>query len=438
MTNQTLYTIKDNFPPFLQFIFDLRLPHYSLTLLITLFFICIVGAFILWLLSIYFRIRKELKQKYVLLEMQPPSVSLQSAFSTKELFSILHSLDHDSSFLDKKINVRKPLSYEIVSTKEEGIRYLMYIPEEDVPFITKTLRSYLPSIVINTVNDYISEKFEDFAKDQYVLTEFKLNKPFVLPLEEQDILNKHDPIAYIAGQMTKLEHNELVSLQVIETPVTEKSHGYITSYLYNLSQRIYKGKEVVSQLQGSGTAQIVLLFKNVSFLFLDITVGVLKTIADWTVDFAMASPNSKYRYQIEPQKPIDIIRELTPRQRVIQEMVEKKIQENLFEVTLRLYIKGSDIKHIQDRLKGIISSFTTFNNPGYQSLRQKSALPLQMSKLKEFNFMKLKKRLLSLTDNPVLSVSELSSIYHFPYTLTTHTEDMMTSKHTQLPAPLPL
>ncbi len=430
-------SIKDTFPAYLQFIFDLKIPHVSLLTIAILLGLGIIVIVALWLLSVYLRIKKELKQKYVLLEIQPPSISLQSAFSTKELFSILHSLDHNVSFLDRKIGVRKPLSYEIASSKEEGIRYLVHLPEEDVLFVTKTLRSYIPSIVINKVSDYIPDTYEDF-NNQYSITEFKFKKSFVLPLEEQDVLNKHDPIAYITGQMTKLEADELVALQVIETPVTDKSHGYISSYIYDLSQRIYKGKEIVSKLRGNGASTVLVLAREVSFLTLDLTVGILKTFADWTVDFAMASPNSKYRYQVAPQRQKDVIKELTPRQRTIQEMVEKKIQENLFEVTLRLYIKGTVKNQIQDKLKGITASFTTFNNPGYQSLKQHSVLPFQINKLKEYNFLKLKHRLLSLSGNPILSVSELASIYHFPYTQTTQTEDIMTSKHTQLPAPLSL
>jgi len=50
----------------------------------------------------------------------------------------------------------------------------------------------------------------------------------------------------------------------------------------------------------------------------------------------------------------------------------------------------------------------------------------------------LKKRLLSFSGNPILSIAELSSIYHFPYGYKNSTEDLLSIKSPKLPPPLSL
>ena len=54
------------------------------------------------------------------------------------------------------------------------------------------------------------------------------------------------------------------------------------------------------------------------------------------------------------------------------------------------------------------------------------------------NVQRLKSRLFSFTSNPILSVSELATMYHFPYTLKTQTEDLQSIRSMQLPAPITL
>ncbi|OGH22669.1 MAG: hypothetical protein A3F31_01370 [Candidatus Levybacteria bacterium RIFCSPHIGHO2_12_FULL_38_12] len=96
----------------------------------------------------YFQFKKSLQGSYVLLEIKPPSISLQTAFTTKQLFTILHSLDTKPTLLDRLLRNKKRISYEIASSRSEGIRYLIYTPKEDVSILRKNLLSYLPGIEI--------------------------------------------------------------------------------------------------------------------------------------------------------------------------------------------------------------------------------------------------------------------------------------------------
>src|SRR5690606_8634270 len=107
-----------------------------------------------------------------------------------------------------------------VSTKEEGIRYLLRVNDEDVDLIKKSLLSYLPGINVTVVKDYLPKR-NDINKS--VITQFRLANHFAFPLKRQEELSEHDPIAYITGNMTKLSKDELVVFQLVASPVNKSA-----------------------------------------------------------------------------------------------------------------------------------------------------------------------------------------------------------------------
>jgi len=397
----------------------------------TLFFF--IGLIILK----YLQFKKSLQGSYVLLEIKPPSISLQTAFTTKQLFTILHSLNSKPTLLDRLLKNKKRISYEIASSRNEGIRYLIYTPKEDVSVIRKNLLSYLPGIEIKETPDYLPSSIETLSNKKYSFSEFKFKSSYVLPLKEQGVLGEHDPIAYITGQMTKLEPDDLITLQLVTSPVTPVYHGHITDYLFKLQKRIYEGKEIVSYIQNSSFAKTLHTLKVIPLFIFDLFVLLLKDLTKWVMDFTMASPKYPSKYILEQERSTtDQIIELTPKQSQIQEVVESKINQDLFEVSMRLLVVGDLEKNIELRKKGIIGNLATYTNLNYQALIIKTVhFNAFFTKL---NFLRLKQRLFSFTENPIFSVSELSTIYHFPFTLTTQTEDLQSIKSSHLPAPLSL
>ncbi len=418
----------------------------------TLAQLILIGANISWITVVFFatffffiglsvlkylQFKKSLQGSYVLLEIKPPSISLQTAFTTKQLFTILHSLDTKPTLLDRLLRNKKRVSYEIASSRSDGIRYIIYTPKEYVSILRKNLLSYLPGIEIQQISDHLPKSLEDLESKKYSFTEFKLKNHFVLPLKEQNVLGEHDPIAYITGQMTKLEPDELITLQLVTSPVTPVYHGHIADYLFKLQKRIYEGKEIVSYIQNSSFAKTLHTLKVIPLFIFDLFVLLLKDLTKWIMDFAMASPKYPSKYVLEQEKSTtDQIIELTPKQSQIQEVVESKINQDLFEVTMRLLVVGTSKNNIELRKKGIIGNFATYTNLSYQSLKVKSAH--FNSLFTKLNFLRLKYRLFSFTSNPIFSVSELSTIYHFPFTLTTQTEDLQSIKSSHLPAPISL
>jgi len=425
--------LKSSLPSYFAPLFSFGVNEQTVWVFLAILFFTFIFFSFLYGIILYFRFKKSLLQKSTILEIRPPSISLQSAFSTKQLFTILHSLTHDLSLGEKLLKVKKRMSYEIVSTREEGIRYLLYLPQEDVPIVTKNIRAYVPEVVISEINDYIPQKLEGLQKKQYSLTELKLSYPYVFSLQEQDILTQYDPIAYLTAHMTKLDPDEVIAFQIITTPVTASSHGAITEKIYCLNKRIQEGKDIKAEIRKKTSQNIVSTL--ISFTF-NALFDLAKTLVNWIMDFATATRRPYYQPVHITYEPVKNEEDLTANEKETQEQVEKKINQSLFEVTLRLFITGSSKEHIELRKKGIVASLATFKNATYQELRAKQNLLLSFTFFENFNYLKLKNRLLSYVDNPILSISEISSIYHFPFTKTTQTEDLQSTKSSELPAPI--
>jgi len=169
-----------------------------------------------------------LNDKYTFIEVKPPYKSLQSAFSTNQLFGVIHSLTRTTSLIDKLLKIKPKISCELVSTKENGIRYILRVPTRYTATVKKSLLAYLSSIEINEVTDYLNDSINGFWR----IGEFGLSRPFVIPIKDQTLLEEFDPIAYITSHMTKLQNQEMVVIQMVCTPVTPSTHPGIISHRY--------------------------------------------------------------------------------------------------------------------------------------------------------------------------------------------------------------
>src|SRR5258708_5766727 len=83
----------------------------SITILVILFLRKLLSPYIL------------LAQKQILLELTPPAITDKSAYTTQQLISVLHNAGAQESIVDRLLGRKIMFSFEIVSTKEKGIRY---------------------------------------------------------------------------------------------------------------------------------------------------------------------------------------------------------------------------------------------------------------------------------------------------------------------------
>jgi hypothetical protein len=130
----------------------------------------------------------------------------KTAYTTQQLFSVIHNLGKQRSFIDKILGKKTLFACEIVSTQNQGIRYLIRTTPDMVNNLKRSLISYMPQVNVKTVNEYLPEKMESYHTK---VIEFSQTKHFAYPLEKQNILIEHDPVAYITGMMTKLSLENL-------------------------------------------------------------------------------------------------------------------------------------------------------------------------------------------------------------------------------------
>ncbi len=377
--------LNDVLPSYLMFIFTTH------ALFVLLGFFLLLSAFLL--IREYIKIKTLLDQKYSLLEIKPSYKSLKSSFSTRQLFSVIHSIQRPVSLLDKVLQLKRVISCELVSTKEKGIRYILRVPTEDVSMVKKSFLAYLSSVEITEIEDYLLPRVESV-----VIRELNLAKPYVYLLQDQLQLEESDPIAYLTGQMTKLHEDELISIQIVSTPVSPSAHEKITQHIHTLKQLFADNEDIADKINPN--------------------------IFSPLLTFIMGSTKKK-------------MSELSSSKKNIYQAIENKINQPLFEVTLRILIlspiKGDRLK----RIKGILSSFETFTSPS-QSLRLRNTFftYIRSTFFDSLRYYFFKRRLPSLISNLILSTSELSAIYHFPFTSTTKTEDLVKNKSPKLPSPL--
>ncbi len=339
----------------------------------------------LLLLFKLFHIKLQLRQNYTILEVKPLKTTEQSPYTTQELFNLIHGLARQRTFWSRVLGLSNSYSFEIVATKDQGIRYLIRIVSEDADLLKKSLFSYLPGVSVKEVDDY---GFGGIGKSLLKITEFKLSNHFAFPLKKQAVLEKHDPIAYTTGSMTKLEENELVSFQLVVSPVTKS----LVKDISRISQLIYSNSD---------------LLKNI------------KRKPFWSFFLNRNQKKTDNPYQME-----------------LEQLVKEKLDQQLFTTSIRLLIVGNNYAEIRKRERGFISALSSFGNSGYQAIIPSLHIKLRLIKtLKTFLF---RNRLLGIFSNSILSVSEISDIYHLPFTSTTKTEDLVKLHSKELPAPVSL
>ena len=144
---------------------------------------------------------------YICLELIPPSYESKSLRATEQLFSVLHGFGERATF-----------TFEVASTRAEGIRYIVKIAREQASSLIRALAAYLPEVNVREIADY--SKVNDLSKAKVV--EFEQTKHYAYPLKRHGSLEEHDPMSYITGVMTKLSDNELISFQITLSPVNPK------------------------------------------------------------------------------------------------------------------------------------------------------------------------------------------------------------------------
>lgn len=364
--------------------------------------------------------RRSLKRRQMTwLEITPPASVAKTPEATEHLFTVIHGSRAARQFKDKLLGRMPVTSFEIVSTKKDGIRYLAQVESTRSSNLQKMISSYLPDSKVREVALPPQERVS--------VIEFKQTKHYVLPIKTILPIEQHDPLSYITGAMTKLGDDERITMQMVLTPVS-------LTEARRLSRRILSNEDILRRVQRGKLSVVGRLFEGVSAA----AMGVAELIGEFYSGTTYGhrqnkslSNNAQFQSQVlKGQRPA---RTLSTFELELMESMHQKLTKPLFLVNLRIIVSGASAK---EHIASLRSALDAYSVPPYQELKPKVRLPFTTwyrNGLAEY-------RLPSLTKSRglILSAAEMASLYHFPPSRFSKTDNLITSLSKTLPAPISL
>lgn len=278
--------------------------------------------------------KKEDDKKF--LELTFPSDTSKSAYATEQLYTLLHTLARrKDGFLGFMFGAKKEYSLEIVSTKNGGIRFVLATAPKNIDIIKRSLLSFLPGIKVTEIDDYLTtipslnvNKKDEKEKTAHVgVVELALSSDFVLPLQNQKALSEHDFISYLTGAMTNLDKDELISYQIVTTPVLQGTHNKAISHMQRLRYNMKKGLPIEPLLAKEFSVPlpsfILFILSPIAWL----SVLALKFVISMPALLLDTSGKSALILQSQPKPDPQLL--LNPYEQELQTVVKEKIGQHL-------------------------------------------------------------------------------------------------------------
>lgn len=417
--------------------------------IIELLILTILGLIVYWLFRLGKLLLTVIARKFykedtkTFLKVTFPAQTNKSAYATEQLYTLIHTLARQQTFWQRLALRKKTYSLEIISTKEDGIRYILVIPSKDGETLKKSLYSYLPGIKITETEDYLGQDKKYASGGLVSVVELRLSDHIALPLNTQKNLDEHDPISYFTGTMTKLQPTELVAYQVVVTPILSASHKKETKELNKIHKKLHNGKPLAPEVFPNSIMRVFrfltslpiisLLWWLIKITFI-IFFGIIKFI--FNILYIAASISAKVAPAPEVAMPNIPSELLSPYEKELKTIVKDKLDQSLYEVSIRMLVYAKSDKDIDMRISGFVAALGPFSS-SYQSLISNHGWFTKFSTLlTNFRSRIIPNHIFSF--NPILSTSELADLYHFPYTSTTQTEGLVKVHSKDLPVPLSL
>ncbi|MFZ1243181.1 MAG: type IV secretion system DNA-binding domain-containing protein, partial [Candidatus Saccharimonas sp.] len=397
---------------------DTALQYWPIAVAVLVTFVGVVLAFL--------AVRAILNRRYLhsrettWLEITPPSTIAKTPEATEQLFSVIHGTRTARSFKDKLLGRLPTFSLEIVSTRKEGIRYLLQLEKPLAKSIQKAVTSYIPDSKVKEV----SHKNTDANR----VIEFRENGHYVLPLTLTSVFEQHDPLSYVTGAMTHLSDDEQITLQLVVTPVRMREAEV-------LSHRILGNENILSQVgskQFAGMGRILNIFGKASSGMTDLASEIYSGTMSGYSDYYRSKSRTVQQQTavIRSDRPA---RTLSAFEQELMETMHRKVTQPLFQVNLRILVRSTEVS---SHISSMRSALDGYSVPPYQSLKAKTRMPLVDQRRHNLAV----SRLPSITKKAsiILAASELASLYHFPSSQVSKTDNLITSLSRTLPAPISL
>lgn len=361
-----------------------------------------------------------LHRNMIWLEVTPPANISKTPEATEQLFSVIHGA-RAARRLKERIYDRSPvMSFEITSTRKDGIRYLLRVEKSRSKNIQKAIAAYIPNAKVKEI-EYVTTDVDR-------VIEFKETGHYVLPLTLTSAFEQHDPLGYITGAMTELNEDEQITLQLIATPIRSREAEI-------LSHKILGNENILQEVGGkrfSSLGRITGIFGRIGSGLTDL-VGEVYMGTTTSYKDHHNSRTRDVQQQAHITKRDRPARTLSAFELELMETMHRKVTQPLFRVNLRVLVRSTEsVAHIS-ALKSALDGYSV---PPYQSLKAKLRLPF----VSDIAHKAALKRLPSMFHRSaiILSTSELASLYHFPSSQVSKTDNLVTSLSRTLPAPISL
>lgn len=359
------------------------------------------------------RLIRHLREPFLLLEITPPVDTKIQTVSNTQLFNLIMGLLEQRSWKDRLLLRQISASFEIISRKETGIQFIIRTPKSYASTFEKTLRAYSPDLKIKQIKEYIPQTISKKVK----VLEFGQQKHFCLPLSEQADLNKHDPLAYLTSNMSRLKDGELLALQVVLKPLSHSDKSSLKHETNRLRKVLHRNTHI-DWSQNTQAQRAANVFVQVLEFVTHVIMVPILFLAEFVSGNEAKFPITHTKF--EPS-PADI---------EFSELSKVKLNSPLFEASIRtLLIVSKD--QMSEREKGLRSSFMSYRHVCGQTLVAKKTFFGQLSQL--LRLWKFRHR---IGGSLVLSSSEIGALYHFPFNTDVHAEDLSRVRSRELPVPL--
>lgn len=366
-----------------------------------------------------------LKRGMVFLEITPPAFTDRHHQATGELFSVLHGLGSLRSLQDRLLHRKMVFALEMVSTKDGGIRYIIQVDRREAASFCQTLAAYLPETKITEVKDYLPA---DLSKARPI--SFKQSGHFAFPLAALRELDTHDPIAYLTGAMTKLEHRELMAFQLVLEPTQVPKAA-------ELDYKLLGNEDMLRELRGRQKALLAFVFRLANHTLSAVTELIGEFISG-SSHYGSTTAARERHDQVQIAKRAKPARQLSAFEQELAASIHDKVRQPLYKVRIRALAAASSQVATKQRLKAVRASLAPLTVPKYQSLKSQRQWFGRYSNSYRRSAFRQRLPALLTKDTCILAVSEVADLYHFPHSRSAKTENVVKSLSKTLPAPVSL
>jgi hypothetical protein len=325
----------------------------------------------------------------LVMQILVPKENDKSALAAEQMFASIHGI------LGDELKGEDVVSFEIISSEEDGIRFYAVTPKHLSKFIEGQIYAQYPNADISYVEDYC---VKDTSGDDTFVTcgEIEMEKGFIFPIKTFRNFEV-DPLAAITGAMSDLDKGEKAWLQVVVRPVSnywqKDSKKYITA--------IKEGQDI----------------NGVSFL--SKISGLLKNIGKSLQTTDSAAPKKE-------------VVKLEPGQEEELKEIETKMLKLGFEVKIRVVTKARSQLKSEQILRDITASFKQFTTAHLNNFVHSKPTKTGKEIYNEYL-----RRQMSIKEPDILNIEELASLYHLP-NISVETPNIAWSRSRKLEPPMNL